>query len=219
MRLRTNSRRQPDKMVRNKAIMGGCGFLLLVCALGAAADDIVIADFEEGQGVPRGWKHEGTAFSSPIRKGRHGRVKVIGFRGESLLSSLSWEGDDGGTGRALSPEFVIERKYIRFLVSGGDYPGRTCVNLLVEGKVVRSVAGHNAMNLEPVAFDVSSLSGKTAQIEIVDEERRPWGHISVDQIVQTNTAGTSKIIRTGNSASSRMSSKDWWPAGLKRSRH
>ncbi len=182
----------------SKAIVGGWCFLLAVCAAGAfAADDVPIATFEEDDDTRSSWKHEGTAFADPIRRRQHGRVKVIGAEGEMLLTSLSWEGDDGATGRTRSPDFLIERKFIRLLVSGGDYPGRTCVNLLVGGKVVRSVAGRNGMTLEPVALDVSSLEGETAQIEVVDLEGRPWGHISVDHIVQTDSPRTSRIIRTG----------------------
>jgi hypothetical protein len=37
---------------------------------------------------------------------------------------------DKTTGTLTSPEFLIQRKYIRFL-TGGGFPGKTRMNLLV----------------------------------------------------------------------------------------
>jgi hypothetical protein len=41
--------------------------------------------------------------------------------------------------------------------------------------------------LAPSGWDVSEFTGKDAQIEIIDEATGGWGHINVDQIVQTDT--------------------------------
>ena len=186
----------------SKATASGWCFVLSLCALGAsAADDIPIATFEADDSTRQAWKHEGTAFANALRNGRDGQVKVFGGEGETLLSSLSKVGNEDSTGRTRSPSFQVQRKFIRFLVAGGAYPGRTCVNLLVGEKVVRSVAPRNGLTLEPVAFDVSAFNGETAQIELVDRERRPWGHISVDHILQTDTADTTRIILNGTGVS------------------
>ncbi|HEV3340166.1 MAG TPA: glycoside hydrolase family 32 protein, partial [Pirellulales bacterium] len=97
-------------------------------------------------------------------------------------------GGDGPTGQLKSPEFKIERKFIRFLIGGGGYEKQTCMHLLVDGKVVRDATGPNTQGggseqLEPAAGDVTDLAGKTARIEIVDQATGGWGHINVDQIV------------------------------------
>jgi len=170
------------------------------CLVTYAADDVPIATFEADDDTRTGWKHEGTAFSNALRSGRDGQVKVFGAAGRTLLSSLSRDGSDESTGRTRSPSFQIQRKFIRFLIAGGAFPGRTCVNLLVDEKVVRSATGRNGLTLDSVAFDVSALNGRTAQIEIVDQEQRPWGHVSVDHIIQSDAAAASRIIRTGVSA-------------------
>lgn len=72
------------------------------------------------------------------------------------------------------------------LVGGGAHEGKTCVNLLVDGKVARTATGRNNNQMFPVTWNVEEFLGKTAQIEVVDEETGGWGNIGVDHIVQTN---------------------------------
>ena len=93
---------------------------------------------------------------------------------------------DAATGTLTSPEFKIKRKYISFLISGGDYERDTCVNLLVHGKIVRSATGWRSNRLEPASWDVSEFSGQKAQVQIVDQATGDWGHINVDRLLQTD---------------------------------
>ena len=90
------------------------------------APDIVIADFEgDDYGT---WTVEGTAFGrGPARGTLPGQMAVEGFQGRGLVNSFS--GGDGSTGRLISPPFAIRRKSIRFLIGGGGWTGRTCMNL------------------------------------------------------------------------------------------
>ena len=65
------------------------------------------------------------------------------------------------------------------------------MNLLVEGKAVRNATGPNdkpggSETLAPEYWDVTEFAGKTAVIQIVDNATGGWGHINVDQIVQTD---------------------------------
>ena len=154
----------------------------------AEQPDLVFADFEgDDYG---GWHASGTAFGAGPAKGAlPGQMPVSGFLGRGLVNSFL--GGDGPTGKIVSPEFKIDRKFIGFLIGGGGYPRQTCLNLLIEGKVVRSAAGPNTQpggseQLEPAAWDVSDLVGKIARLEIVDEANGGWGHINVDQIVFTD---------------------------------
>ena len=154
----------------------------------SARPDTLFADFE---GTDYGsWQASGAAFGSGPAKGTlHGQMPVNGFLGQGLVNSFL--GGDGPTCRLTSPEFRIERKFIRFLIGGGGYERKTCMNLLVDGKVVRDATGPNTQaggseQLEAAAWDATDLAGKTARIEIVDEASGGWGHINIDQIVFTD---------------------------------
>ena len=153
-----------------------------------ASDDIVIADFE---GKDYGnWKVSGEAFGpGPAQGTLPGQMSVSGFTGHGLANSF-FHGDDT-QGTLTSPPFKIERPYIRFLIGGGKNPDKTCMNLLVDGQVVRSATGPNdkAGGSEQLVVDswsVQDLVGKMALIQIVDQAAGGWGHINVDDIAQTD---------------------------------
>jgi fructan beta-fructosidase len=170
---------------------------LAVCLLIAASplraadrDDILIADFEgDDYGT---WKSTGTAFGNrPARGTLAGQMPVSGFLGKGLVNSFL--GGDDALGRLTSPEFQIERRNINFLIGGGKHPGQTCINLIVDGKVARTASGPNGVpggseRLDWDGWDVAELEGKSATIEIVDDLQGGWGHINIDQIVQSDRA-------------------------------
>jgi hypothetical protein len=65
------------------------------------------------------------------------------------------------------------------------------MNLLISGKAVRNATGPNdkpggSETLAPEYWDVSEFAGKPVVIQIVDNATGGWGHINVDQIVQTD---------------------------------
>lgn len=162
---------------------------LLSCVLCLhAADDLLIADFESAD--YGAWRTTGNAFGpAPARGTLSGQMSVDGFQGKGLVNSFV--GGDRSTGTLTSPEFKIERRYIAFLIGGGGYSNETAVNLLVEGKAVRTATGPNTVpggseRLQPAGWDVSDLAGRTAVIQIIDQRTGGWGHINVDQIVQTD---------------------------------
>ena len=153
-----------------------------------AADDILIADFE---GPDYGaWKTTGEAFGpGPARGTLPGQMPVDGFKGKGLVNSF-FKGDST-TGTLTSPEFKLERKFISFLIGGGKDATKTCMNLLINGKAVRNATGPNdrpggSEALAPDSWDVSEFAGKSAVIQIVDLATGGWGHLNVDQIVQTD---------------------------------
>jgi fructan beta-fructosidase len=149
-----------------------------------AEPDIVISDFEGSD--YRGWTGSGDAFgSAPAHSALQGQMPVTGFEGKGLANSFL-HGDDS-TGTLSSPPFKIERRYIRFLIGGGNYPGETCLNLLSSGRVARTATGANSEHLEPQQWDVADLVAQTVTLEIVDQRKGGWGHINVDQIVQTDS--------------------------------
>jgi sucrose-6-phosphate hydrolase SacC (GH32 family) len=160
----------------------------LLTASALAAEDVVIADFEKDTYAP--WTVTGEAFGAgPARGTLPGQMKVDGFRGKGLVNSFV-KGDNS-TGTLTSPEFRIERKFIAFLIGGGKSEEKLALQLLVDGKVVRSATGPNdkpggSEALAPESWDVGEFAGRSAKLRIVDDAKGGWGHINVDQIVQTD---------------------------------
>ena len=145
--------------------------------------DKVFEDFENGYDK---WKVEGDAFGREPAKGTlPNQQPVTGFAGKGLVNSFV--GGDNSTGKLVSQPFTIERNYIRFLIGGGSHP-TTQIRLIVDGKVVRASTGRNDERLLPEPWDVREFAGKKAHIEIVDEQKGPWGHINVDQIEFSDAA-------------------------------
>ncbi len=163
------------------------------------ADDIVLADFE---GKDYGdWKTTGEAFGRGPAQGKlPNQMVVTGYKGHGLANS--YLGGDGSTGTLTSPAFLINRSYVGFLIGGGGFAGKTCMNLLIDGKVVRTATGSNLIPggseaLAPASWDVKEFAGKTGVIEIVDRATGGWGHINVDEIILTDRkpAGVSQNIQ------------------------
>lgn len=154
-----------------------------LAAAGLAAEDRVLADFE-GRDFGT-WRVEGTAFGpGPARGTLPDQQTVGGFLGNGLVNS--YHGGDGATGRMVSATFTVDRRYLSFLIGGGGHAGKTCLNLLVDGRAVRTAAGPSDERLGIEAWDLADLQGRAAQVEIVDAERGGWGHINVDHLVLTD---------------------------------
>ncbi len=160
----------------------------------AERPDIVFEDWEKG--TYEGWTRTGTAFGERPRNvseiaGYQGNVNAQGKwtvnthetrGGEDVVKA------DTHIGTLTSREFVVERGFIRFRIGGGNHPGQTCVNLLVDGAPVRTATGrdHNRMRIEH--FDVREFAGRKAQVQIVDAWTGGWGQVGVDEIVLTDSA-------------------------------
>jgi hypothetical protein len=99
---------------------------------------------------------------------------------------------DAHVGTLTSKPFQIERDFISFLIGGGKHPGKTCLNLLVDGRVAASATGHNDNRMRRDCFAVRGLQGKTAQLQIVDAVQGPWGNIGLDSIILTDEIPSNK---------------------------
>ena len=140
------------------------GFLIATALqaflLNCSADDVVIGRFGD---VDYGdWKATGTAFQKgPASADLLTKLEIENAADHQVISSEIEA--DGPTGTLTSPEFKIARKYISFRIGGGDYEHDTCLNLLIDGKVVRSATGWRSDRLAPTSWDVSRWLGKSAQ--------------------------------------------------------
>lgn len=144
------------------------------------------------------WKAPGfgtwTATGSAFGPGAYDRDKIPGIGalggGPGHRVVKSYRIEEGGsnvtgdamTGKLVSREFTIERRYIEFWIGGGNHPKTAYLGLVVDGKLVRSATGRQDDGLRLDRFDVSEFEGKKARIEIVDDETGFWGQIGAGQI-------------------------------------
>jgi fructan beta-fructosidase len=168
------------------AALVGLGFLLNCSAADLPIGSITTTNYGDWQGT-------GTAFNSgPAAGDLLTQLEIENARGCGVITSER-EGDRP-VGTLTSPEFSIARKYISFLVGGGDYERDTCLNLLVKGKVVRSAVGWRSDRLMPVSWNVGHFLGEKARIQIVDAARGGWGHINVACLAQTDTPERPPVV-------------------------
>ena len=159
--------------------------------------DIVVANFD-GPDFP-GWTATGTAFGTgPARGTLPNQMQVEGFRGAGYVSSF--HGGDDATGTLTSPAFVLERKYLNFLIGGGKHSGQTCAELLIDGNVVAGATGPNdkpggSERLDWQSFDVSAHAGKTAVLRLTDSRRGGWGHVTADEFTLSDTSKAAREQR------------------------
>ena len=161
------------------------GIVLVPPCQAAERSDIVVADFErENFG---GWTATGDAFGpGPVTASVPGQAPVEAFQGRRFVTSK--HGGDASTGTLVSPPFKIERPYLRFLIGGGK---GAKFKLLINGTEVRTAAGRgmkpgDSESLEPADWDVSEFMGKEAQLQLEDDSPEGWGHLNLDQVVQTD---------------------------------
>lgn len=111
-----------------------------------------------GSGLKYGKKAGSSAFGAAPSKGAtSGQQAVTGFLGKGLINTFDPDGD-APTGTLTSPEFEVSTRYLHLLVGGGAFEGKTCVNLLVGGKVARSVTGKGAESLQWATFDLAEFA-------------------------------------------------------------
>ncbi|WP_223549042.1 GH116 family glycosyl hydrolase [Aestuariivivens sp. NBU2969] len=150
---------------------------------------IVNADGTPGDlGSLINWNIEGDAFGDKaasiyqVQQGNDGEL-VWGFKGHEgshfLFSQLNGIDKVGKAKRKVN----ITQNYISFLIAGKNSAheskgGSCCVNLLVDGEVVRTATGEDNWKMSLVSWDVSNYRGQNATIEIIDTDEN--GALAVD---------------------------------------
>jgi putative membrane-bound dehydrogenase-like protein len=164
-------------------------FLFISIISPAIADktsDILFEDFESG--TYEKWTIKGNAFGQvPIKTSEvpkhQGNMKA---KGKYLVNSHASTNSDTVTGSLTSKTFTINRKYINLLINGGNHAGKTCVNLVIDGKTISSLTGSNSNLMQQRVFDTSKFMDKEAQIHVIDNHTGSWGNIGLDHIVFSN---------------------------------
>ena len=158
-----------------------------------AANSQDFEDFESG--TYEGWVLTGDAFGKKPQTqetigGYQGNVQA---HGKYFVNSHQFRdglrGDDH-VGTMTSREFKIQHDTLAFLIGGGPHVGKTCMNLLVDGKAVLTATGHSSNQMRGETWDLKPFRGKMARLQIVDEERGGWGNIGIDHLVFQNGAAS-----------------------------
>ena len=180
-RLMASDKQHEDYAKAAEAILNSDG--------GREIEERVFADFESG--TYEGWTATGDAFGTipqtlqtiaPYQGRINGRGKFF-VNSHNIRPGGDVRKGDSLTGTLTSSDFVIDFDSIEFLVGGGNHEGRTCVNLVVDGKAVLSATGkaNNQMSLN--TWNVRPYAGKKAKLQVVDNHTTGWGNIGIDHIV------------------------------------
>jgi quinoprotein glucose dehydrogenase len=145
------------------------------------AESTILQAFE-GDGFDT-WQTTGAAFGLAPLSGKDAVTsgELRNYAGHAAASS-GHEGD-AATGTLTSPEIVLSKPYLGFLVAGGNHPGKTAVQLLVDGTVVQEANGQNDLTMRPVVWNVSAWKGRKARIRILDDSVGSWGIIAADHFL------------------------------------
>jgi levanbiose-producing levanase len=139
----------------------------------------------EGTTYGTGWTATGSYVGQgPVNWAAPGKVEL-------KYVDTAVNGGDAATGIITSPSFLIDRKYLRFKLGGGNHPlgqsGATSVQLLINGTAVKTQTGDNSGNLSLYTWDLTAYAGQTAQFQILDQSTSStWGHILVDHPLLTD---------------------------------
>jgi len=190
---------KPDHDMRNVILKRAVCALIAVTLVQAAqaADDVLIDDFESGKFD--NWTAEGTAFAK-------GPLEIEGLDSPKpkSLSNNNWEAlycpgrqgkyvahsapdrNNGQQGMLTGKPFAIDRRALKFLIGGGS-TAATRMDLLVDGKAVRSASGEDLHGLTERVWDVTEFRGRQGVLQIVDASSGNWGYIVVDRILLSDS--------------------------------
>lgn len=139
-------------------------------------------DFEDG--TLKRWVQAGSAFGeAPLYGSAEGQRWVSGWEG--CFYANSFHPNDQAKGILVSPPFTLQHRFIHFLLGCGDYPETLYMCLKVDGRVVRKASNGREVwgtAMKRMHWDVAEFLGREVQIEVVDREDAPMGHILVDDI-------------------------------------
>jgi levanase len=187
--------------------------------------DLLFNGFEVPDGTTladAGWTGTGDLAPS-YQPATTGGDYYIGAKRINTFETGAAPGDDR-QGSLTSPEFTLSRNFVSMLVGGGhrspDSGQVLEAQLLVDGNVVRTLAGDDAGALNWKGWDVSEFAGKQARLRIVDQATGGWGHLTADHVMLTDQAAVprsdettvnlvvdGKVVRTATGANSEV--LDW----------
>ncbi|MEO8551405.1 MAG: membrane dipeptidase, partial [Kofleriaceae bacterium] len=145
----------------------------------------------------------GDYWQTPYPIGHQG-LFWLGTYENRHTSADGWSGTQGDatTGTVVSPQFVIDRSYLTFLIGGGC--DANTVSIQIQERVgkgwqtsldrkgrARRITGSCAELMERkywVTDLESGLWGKTVRLVVTDAASGAWGHINIDHVLLTDRA-------------------------------
>ncbi|MHA7845986.1 GH32 C-terminal domain-containing protein [Serratia sp. D1N4] len=122
-------------------------------------------------------KRSATGNSSESLNWTHWDVSE--FQGQQAKIVIIDE-NSGGWGHILADNFIASDSAAKPISS------ETSVNLVVNDKIIYSATGADSEALGWRSWNVASLQGETAQIRVIDNNTGGWGHILLDEIIQSD---------------------------------
>jgi hypothetical protein len=115
--------------------------------------------------------------------------------GEALGQVAGAIQGDGPQGTLTSDDFSLIGETMNFLMGGGAHPwvddaAPTCVNLVVNGDVVRTATGANTETFSRQEWDIADFKGERGHLVVVDNNGGGWGHPNFDDVHQADASGT-----------------------------
>jgi non-lysosomal glucosylceramidase len=174
----------------------GVQFTAANATVPAPRPDIVLETWQQSDYA--GWTVTGSAFGAgpvlvsevPAYLLRFGDLHAQGPRFVTSHNFLAAGGDaaaaDAYTGTLTSGAFTVSRRYLAAWVGGGNLAGQTCLNVVVDGRVVGSLTGDDTEPMRLRHVDLIRYQGRTATVEIVDSATGGWGHVNVSTISLTD---------------------------------
>lgn len=179
-------------------LIGGGRHPYDAAATGDDGGGALMTGFDDG--TWGGWTVTGSAFGpAPLAGAAPGQQGLINQRGAGVLNTFydaaTGQGTDASTGTATSPEFTIDADYINLHIGGGantaaSGAGQTTVDLVIDGRVVRTASGLNLEEINWQNWDVSELRGRSATIVVTDTATGGWGHIILDEVRTSDRPAT-----------------------------
>lgn len=172
-------------------------FTFVLLLYSCSQSDIPLADFEE---VDYGaWIAEGEAFgTAPVKldmanqqrtfppqrwidqnKTKLGLIKQ-GLVNTSVINPQS-------TGKLTSSKIKVQRQYLVFLYTSGEFPDKVGVNILQDGKVIKTLTGTGSSGLEWHYFDLKELKNTEIQVQLTDQVAELNGNLQADYFYLSNT--------------------------------
>lgn len=112
---------------------------------------------------------------------------------------------DAKTGMIRSQPFSIQGNSISLLVGGGNFPDQCYVALCdaATGATIYRETGRNDNVMDRRYWDVSSMIGRSVYVEIADLSTEYFGHICVDDIVESGQLLGTPTNGTGSGTNKR----------------
>jgi len=126
----------------------------------------------------------GDAFEDfPMSGAVVGEALILGHT-RHVANTYTEAGGDRAVGTLVTQPFALVGDVMEFWVGGGAHSETLRVSLLIDGTRQFSSGGCGTEIMGRRLWQIAPFKGRQAVLEIVDEDRGGWGHISVDKVMQ-----------------------------------